>query len=156
MHFAPFLLLAATAAVHAFPLRLARHASASASAVKVNCESADDDGSPLTASGVSSEGAGFASCTYQDAGECVYFAADGSFSSGSSTCPQGLPQDADFGKSSAENTTDDSTETTSTSSKATMTTTSTMKGKQTSTSTRMSPSKTTSTKKSSATEGHSH
>ncbi|KAF9465790.1 hypothetical protein BDZ94DRAFT_305363 [Collybia nuda] len=55
----------------------------------INCAGADDDGSPLTGSGTSGT---FVTCSYQKAGLCTYFPTDGSFSSGSSTCPQGLPQ----------------------------------------------------------------
>ncbi|KAJ7154917.1 hypothetical protein C8R43DRAFT_1126301 [Mycena crocata] len=57
----------------------------------INCTPTDDDGSALTASAADSDKS-FATCTYRNAGICTYFFADGSFSSGSSTCPQGLPQ----------------------------------------------------------------
>ncbi|KAJ7866150.1 hypothetical protein B0H13DRAFT_1073045 [Mycena leptocephala] len=57
----------------------------------VNCAAVDDDGSALTGSSADSTNS-FATCIYKDAGECTYFFSDGSFSSGSSTCPQGLPQ----------------------------------------------------------------
>ncbi|KAJ7024640.1 hypothetical protein C8F04DRAFT_1270028 [Mycena alexandri] len=61
----------------------------------INCPSTDKDGTALTASSsfADSDGNEFAQCTYPDAGPCAYFFADGSFSSGSSTCPKGLPQD---------------------------------------------------------------
>ncbi|KAJ7175201.1 hypothetical protein C8R43DRAFT_599417 [Mycena crocata] len=79
------LLLTASVTVYASPIRRA-----------VNCAKVDDDGSALTGS---APGPGdFATCTYAGAGPCTYFAADGSFSSGGSSCPQGLPQDSTFGK----------------------------------------------------------
>ncbi|KAH0582109.1 hypothetical protein H2248_011766 [Termitomyces sp. 'cryptogamus'] len=55
----------------------------------VNCPSVDDNGTPLTGS---SNSGGTVTCTYQGAGACVYFPINGSFSSGSSTCPKGEPQ----------------------------------------------------------------
>ncbi|KAF9459253.1 hypothetical protein BDZ94DRAFT_1312546 [Collybia nuda] len=55
----------------------------------INCAPVDDDGSPLTGSSAAGT---FVTCTYQGAGPCTYFPTDGSFSSGASTCPQGLPQ----------------------------------------------------------------
>ncbi|KAJ6473334.1 hypothetical protein C8R47DRAFT_1199692 [Mycena vitilis] len=56
----------------------------------VQCAAVDKDGTALTASA----GAGdFVSCTYEGAGECEYFPANGSFSSGSSQCPAGIAQD---------------------------------------------------------------
>ncbi|KAJ7608047.1 hypothetical protein DFH06DRAFT_1379356, partial [Mycena polygramma] len=82
-----FLLLTASVAVFASPVRFTRRA--------VNCAEVDDDGSSLISSAPAPE-EGFALCTYQDAGECTYFGADGSFSSGSSTCPQGLAQASNF------------------------------------------------------------
>ncbi|KAJ6626708.1 hypothetical protein B0H10DRAFT_1998197 [Mycena sp. CBHHK59/15] len=82
-----------TAAVVASPARFKRG---------INCASADDDGTPLTGSSSSTEsGNEFATCTYKDAGPCTYFFADGSFSSGSSTCPKGLPQDTTTGGSTS-------------------------------------------------------
>ncbi|KAF7309235.1 hypothetical protein MIND_00293800 [Mycena indigotica] len=70
----------------------------------VNCPDKDDNGSPLLASGVADEGQ-FSSCTYEDAKQCQYFAADGSFSSGASTCPDGLPQNLEvFNKGGAAKT----------------------------------------------------
>ncbi|KAF8067947.1 hypothetical protein FPV67DRAFT_1494352 [Lyophyllum atratum] len=60
----------------------------------VNCTPTDDDGTPLT----SSKDAGdFVTCVYSGAGACTYFPSDGSFSSGSSACPPGLPQGAGGG-----------------------------------------------------------
>ncbi|KAJ7152077.1 hypothetical protein C8R46DRAFT_1042949 [Mycena filopes] len=60
----------------------------------INCPAADKDGTALSAStSLVEDGNQFAECTYADAGPCTYFFADGSFSSGSSTCPKGLPQD---------------------------------------------------------------
>ncbi|KAJ7065773.1 hypothetical protein C8F01DRAFT_1126586 [Mycena amicta] len=63
---------------------------ASASAVAIQCPPVDKDGTPF----VSSNGdANFVRCTYQGAGPCEYFPANGSFSSGSSSCPVGIAQD---------------------------------------------------------------
>ncbi|KAJ7467524.1 hypothetical protein FB451DRAFT_1401528 [Mycena latifolia] len=59
---------------------------------RANCTPTDNDGSALTGSSVDADSS-FVTCSYKDAGECTYFFADGAFSSGSSTCPQGLPQD---------------------------------------------------------------
>ncbi|KAF7291394.1 hypothetical protein MIND_01284000 [Mycena indigotica] len=61
----------------------------------VNCPGADKDGARLATSDTSRDTLGnvFAVCTYSGAGPCTYFS-DGSFSSGSSQCPKGLPQDA--------------------------------------------------------------
>ncbi|KAJ7495110.1 hypothetical protein FB451DRAFT_362869 [Mycena latifolia] len=57
----------------------------------VQCAPADDDGVPLSGSAPSGD---FVSCEYDGgAGECTYFPADGSFSSGSSQCPPGVAQD---------------------------------------------------------------
>ncbi|KAF8175726.1 hypothetical protein K438DRAFT_1727633 [Mycena galopus ATCC 62051] len=66
----------------------------------VTCPSADKDGSPLESAATSTDSDGnvFASCTYSSAGVCTFFS-DGSFSSGSSTCPAGLPQASGFGTS---------------------------------------------------------
>ncbi|KAJ6579301.1 hypothetical protein B0H10DRAFT_2100486 [Mycena sp. CBHHK59/15] len=72
-----------TAAVVASPARFKRG---------INCASADDDGTPLT---------GSSSSTESGCGPCTYFFADGSFSSGSSTCPKGLPQDTTTGGSTS-------------------------------------------------------
>ncbi|KAF7325077.1 hypothetical protein MKEN_00550400 [Mycena kentingensis (nom. inval.)] len=60
----------------------------------IECPSADDDGTPLTGSSKTNDDVGneFALCTYQGAGPCTYFFADGSFSSGSSQCPNGQAQ----------------------------------------------------------------
>ncbi|KAJ7686379.1 hypothetical protein B0H17DRAFT_716821 [Mycena rosella] len=76
--------LTAAALAGAAPLRVAR---------AINCTPTDDDGTALTGSSVDAAG-DFATCSYKDAGDCTYFFADGSFSSGSSTCPKGLPQNA--------------------------------------------------------------
>ncbi|KAJ7734279.1 hypothetical protein B0H16DRAFT_1731883 [Mycena metata] len=59
-----------------------------------------------------SDGNEFAQCTYADAGPCAYFFADGSFSSGSSTCPKGLPQDDASNSPAAAGATTASTSTT--------------------------------------------
>ncbi|KAJ7467520.1 hypothetical protein FB451DRAFT_1401525 [Mycena latifolia] len=83
-------MVAAATAALAAPARLTR---------RVNCTPTDDDGSALTGSSVDADDS-FATCSYKDAGECTYFFADGSFSSGSSTCPKGLPQDAASSSSS--------------------------------------------------------
>ncbi|KAJ6611315.1 hypothetical protein B0H10DRAFT_2437575 [Mycena sp. CBHHK59/15] len=56
----------------------------------IQCPDTDKDGSALTGSAGSGD---FVTCTYTDAGPCTYFSADGSFSSGSSTCPKGIAQD---------------------------------------------------------------
>ncbi|KAJ6565329.1 hypothetical protein B0H10DRAFT_2224216 [Mycena sp. CBHHK59/15] len=74
------LLLAALA--HAVP-QLQRRAD-------IQCPATDKDGTALTGSAPSGD---FVTCTYVDAGPCTYFPADGSFSSGSSTCPKGIAQD---------------------------------------------------------------
>ncbi|CAK5282452.1 unnamed protein product [Mycena citricolor] len=50
----------------------------------VNCAIIDDGSRLLSTSAAPGD---FAVCTYKDAGPCTYFAAHGSFSSGSSTCP---------------------------------------------------------------------
>ncbi|KAF7312798.1 hypothetical protein MKEN_00963200 [Mycena kentingensis (nom. inval.)] len=60
----------------------------------VACNAEDDDGTPLIASGVGDDEKQFSWCEYEAAGLCTYFATDGSFSSGSSNCPEGLTQDA--------------------------------------------------------------
>ncbi|KAJ7798231.1 hypothetical protein B0H14DRAFT_38489 [Mycena olivaceomarginata] len=67
----------------------------------INCASIDDDGSALADTGLG-EDPGFATCTYKDAGIRTYFGADGSFSSGTSTCPQGVPQSDGFDTSSQQ------------------------------------------------------
>ncbi|KAF7334307.1 RmlC-like cupin [Mycena sanguinolenta] len=69
----------------------------------VKCPPKDKTGSPLTASSTTTDEAGnvFATCTYTTAGVCTFFS-DGSFSSGSSDCPQGLPQASGFGTQAAE------------------------------------------------------
>ncbi|KAJ7495112.1 hypothetical protein FB451DRAFT_362886 [Mycena latifolia] len=57
----------------------------------IQCAPADDDGVPLSGSAPSGD---FVSCEYDGgAGECTYFPAEGSFSSGSSQCPPGVAQD---------------------------------------------------------------
>ncbi|KAJ7235635.1 hypothetical protein B0H12DRAFT_1141390 [Mycena haematopus] len=68
----------------------------------VVCPATDKAGSALTSSGTSSESGGivFATCAYPTAGLCAFFA-NGDFSSGSSTCPQGLPQASGFGATAA-------------------------------------------------------
>ncbi|KAJ7710414.1 hypothetical protein B0H17DRAFT_1367 [Mycena rosella] len=81
----------------------------------INCASADDDGTALT--GSAPDGT-FVSCTYAGAGDCEYFS-DGSFSSGGSSCPKGVAQDAPSSttdgsaSSTASTSSDDSTATTS-------------------------------------------
>ncbi|KAJ7875535.1 hypothetical protein B0H14DRAFT_3547943 [Mycena olivaceomarginata] len=52
------------------------------------CAPTDDAGSPLTSSGIDSNG--FVFCKYQTAGSCQYFSPGGQFSSGSSTCPDSI------------------------------------------------------------------
>ncbi|KAJ7193106.1 hypothetical protein GGX14DRAFT_546364 [Mycena pura] len=84
------LTVSATVTVYASPVRRAIDPS-------VKCAPTDKDNTALTGSRVAD--VGFAECDYKDAGPCTYFSADGSFSSGSSTCPKGLPQDANFGQS---------------------------------------------------------
>ncbi|KAJ7600022.1 hypothetical protein C8J56DRAFT_909406 [Mycena floridula] len=54
-----------------------------------NCAATDDEGTPLLDKGVDGT---FFTCTYKGARLCTYFS-DGSFSSGASICPPGLPQD---------------------------------------------------------------
>ncbi|KAJ7111627.1 hypothetical protein C8R43DRAFT_1242877 [Mycena crocata] len=56
----------------------------------IQCATVDDDGTSLMAT----VGTGnYVTCIYAGAGYCEYFPADGSFSSGSSNCPEGMPQD---------------------------------------------------------------
>ncbi|KAF7319682.1 hypothetical protein MKEN_00749400 [Mycena kentingensis (nom. inval.)] len=63
---------------------------ASASVSAIDCPATDKDGTAL----VSSQGQDdFVVCTYEGAGPCSYFPANGSFSSGSSQCPVGIAQD---------------------------------------------------------------
>ncbi|KAF7309282.1 hypothetical protein MIND_00298500 [Mycena indigotica] len=63
---------------------------ASLASAAIQCAPTDKDGTPLQ----SSEGEGnFVRCTYEGAGPCEYFPANGSFSSGSSQCPAGIAQD---------------------------------------------------------------
>ncbi|KAJ7455983.1 hypothetical protein B0H11DRAFT_2066500 [Mycena galericulata] len=68
------------------------HAAPNARRQAVQCAATDKGGTPLT----SSEGTGnFVTCIYGasgGAGQCTYFPANGSFSSGSSQCPAGVPQ----------------------------------------------------------------
>ncbi|KAF7362191.1 RmlC-like cupin [Mycena venus] len=83
--------------------QLARNSGSSISS-SVICPDKDKDNTPLTASSpFNDEGNTFASCTYPSAGLCAYFS-DGSFSSGSSTCPAGLPQLPGFGQASTTTT----------------------------------------------------
>ncbi|KAJ7282480.1 hypothetical protein C8J57DRAFT_1295487, partial [Mycena rebaudengoi] len=78
MRFNPSLLfLTASVAVYASPISITKRA--------VKCTAVDDDGTPLVSSNPEEDG--FATCTYQGAGACLYFGADGSFSAGSSQCP---------------------------------------------------------------------
>ncbi|KAJ7318419.1 hypothetical protein DFH08DRAFT_942647 [Mycena albidolilacea] len=62
--------------------------SGSSSSGAAICAATDDAGSPLTSSGIDSNG--FVSCKYQTAGSCQYFSPGGQFSSGSSTCPDSI------------------------------------------------------------------
>ncbi|KAG5643032.1 hypothetical protein DXG03_001644 [Asterophora parasitica] len=55
----------------------------------VDCPPTDKDGGSLTGS---EDKGSFVTCSYSKAGPCTYFPVDGSFSSGSSVCPVGLPQ----------------------------------------------------------------
>ncbi|KAJ7455978.1 hypothetical protein B0H11DRAFT_2066486, partial [Mycena galericulata] len=68
------------------------HAAPNARRQAVQCAATDKGGTPLT----ESEGTGnFVTCIYGaagGAGQCTYFPANGSFSSGSSQCPAGVPQ----------------------------------------------------------------
>ncbi|KAF7362705.1 hypothetical protein MVEN_00619800 [Mycena venus] len=82
----------------------------------VVCPAVDKDGSALSASSSFKDELGneFAQCTYPSAGVCAFFFADGSFSSGSSTCPKGLPQPSDSGSGGGSTTTTPATTTTST------------------------------------------
>ncbi|KAG7453074.1 uncharacterized protein BT62DRAFT_999108 [Guyanagaster necrorhizus] len=50
------------------------------------CSATDDNGSPLLSS---SDDGNFVTCVYRDAGTCTYFE-NGSFSSGSSVCPDSI------------------------------------------------------------------
>ncbi|KAJ7247189.1 hypothetical protein B0H12DRAFT_746961 [Mycena haematopus] len=66
------------------------------------CPPVDKKGSALSSKGsFVDEGNEFSQCVYPIAGTCAYFFADGSFSEGSSNCPQGLPQTAATGAGSA-------------------------------------------------------
>ncbi|KAJ7930570.1 hypothetical protein B0H13DRAFT_2532883 [Mycena leptocephala] len=60
----------------------------SGSSALAQCVATDDAGSLLQSSGITADG--FVSCQYQTAGTCVYFSPGGQFSSGSSTCPDGI------------------------------------------------------------------
>ncbi|KAJ7464257.1 hypothetical protein B0H11DRAFT_2309422 [Mycena galericulata] len=84
----------ATTTVLGSPVRVPTYIRRAAATV-VKCAPVDKDGTPLLSSSVVEPG-DFAECTYKDAGLCTYFAGNGSFSSGSSTCPAGIPQDLDF------------------------------------------------------------
>ncbi|KAJ7662843.1 hypothetical protein DFH06DRAFT_1296387 [Mycena polygramma] len=77
------LLLAASHCAHAASVGSSRRQS-------VQCAPVDKDGTALTASAGDGD---FVSCTYEGAGDCEYFPANGSFSSGSSQCPAGIAQD---------------------------------------------------------------
>ncbi|KAK7042486.1 hypothetical protein R3P38DRAFT_317901 [Favolaschia claudopus] len=80
--------------------------------VGINCPSVDDDTSPLLGSGAD-QAQSLALCYYQEARNCKYFT-DGSFSSGSSVCPDGLPQDPElFTGGSSDSTSSDSDSTSS-------------------------------------------
>ncbi|KAJ6542865.1 hypothetical protein B0H19DRAFT_1310900 [Mycena capillaripes] len=59
-------------------------AATSQSDIQTICPKTDNGGSNLTGSGVSGE---FKTCTYSNAGVCIYFS-DGLFSSGGSICPE--------------------------------------------------------------------
>jgi len=75
------------AASHAAALAISRRAD-------IQCPPTDKNGGALTATGPAEDEPGFITCTYQGgAGLCTYFPADGSFSSGGSTCPKGIAQD---------------------------------------------------------------
>ncbi|KAJ7067581.1 hypothetical protein C8F01DRAFT_1228192 [Mycena amicta] len=83
----PFTLLVSAAVASALAIPPTKRA--------VNCASTDKDGTGLTGSSATSDEAGNALdvCSYTSAGACTYFT-DGSFSSGSSTCPKGVAQNA--------------------------------------------------------------
>ncbi|KAJ7923591.1 hypothetical protein B0H13DRAFT_55851 [Mycena leptocephala] len=80
---ASLFLLAASQSAHAVSLGYERRQS-------IQCPPVDKDGTALTGSAPQDD---FVTCTYVGAGLCAYFPADGSFSSGSSECPKGIPQD---------------------------------------------------------------
>ncbi|KAJ6558320.1 hypothetical protein B0H19DRAFT_1150770 [Mycena capillaripes] len=67
------------------------------------CVAADDAGSALQSSSKTDDG--FVVCKYQAAGTCEYFTPGGQFSSGSSTCPDGITP---AGSSSSSGTVDNS------------------------------------------------
>ncbi|KAJ7027131.1 hypothetical protein C8F04DRAFT_95865 [Mycena alexandri] len=56
----------------------------------IQCADVDKNGTPLTSSEPQDD---LVTCTYEGAGPCTYFPANGSFSSGSSDCPAGIAQD---------------------------------------------------------------
>jgi hypothetical protein len=61
---------------------------------EIQCAPADKNGVPFTSSAPSEDDPTFVTCVYEGgAGFCTYFPANGSFSSGSSDCPQGVAQD---------------------------------------------------------------
>ncbi|KAJ6493327.1 hypothetical protein C8R45DRAFT_989468 [Mycena sanguinolenta] len=87
----------AASMVLAAPAPLKRQADSS-----IICPAADKTGSALSAQGsLVDEGNEFSQCVYPVAGTCTYFFADGTFSSGSSKCPVGLPQTAATGAGNA-------------------------------------------------------
>ncbi|KAJ6600423.1 hypothetical protein DFH09DRAFT_1497995 [Mycena vulgaris] len=63
------------------------------------CTAADDAGSALKSSTISSDG--FVACEYEAAGHCEYFTPTGDFSSGSSTCPDSITQASSISASGA-------------------------------------------------------
>ncbi|KAJ7169203.1 hypothetical protein C8R43DRAFT_1231804 [Mycena crocata] len=69
----------------------------------IQCTPVDDDGTALTGSSASGD---FVTCTYAGAGPCTYFPADGSFSSGGSSCPAGIAQDPSVTTAGASSATD--------------------------------------------------
>ncbi|KAJ7675616.1 hypothetical protein DFH06DRAFT_1466456 [Mycena polygramma] len=84
MRFSTFSVMVAASVALASPTRLKRG---------IACPPVDDDGAALVSSSADAASE-FATCVYKDAGDCTYFFADGSLSSGASTCPSGLPQTA--------------------------------------------------------------
>ncbi|KAJ7602916.1 hypothetical protein DFH06DRAFT_1257946 [Mycena polygramma] len=84
MRFSTFSVMVAASVALASPTRFKRG---------IACAPVDDDGSALVSSSADAASE-VATCVYKDAGDCTYFFADGSFSSGASTCPSGLPQTA--------------------------------------------------------------
>jgi len=78
----------ASASAAASPTAAKSSNNASTSPGLAQCVATDAAGSPLQSNSATNDG--FVSCRYQKAGTCEYFSPGGQFSSGSSTCPDGI------------------------------------------------------------------